>query len=94
MDVSIPKPLVYDMLFVYDDTYPKVNRPLQVFTREMGIACAKTLMSKYPEEPCLGSYDLWEFNPIHYEVLVRSHVTNVRFRPFVSSTTIWITTLL
>ena len=74
MDAPVPKHLVYDKLFVYDDTYPKVNRPpLQVFTREMGIACAKRLMSKYTEEPSLGTCDQWEFNPIRYEVLVRSH---------------------
>ena len=85
MDAPVPKHLVYDKLFVYDDTYPKINRPLQVFTREMGIACAKRLMSKYPEDPFLGSSDRWEFNPIRYEVLVQSHIT-VRFLTFVSST--------
>ena len=72
MDATLPMNLVNDKLFVYDDTYPKINRPLRVFTREMGIACAKRLMSKYPEETSIGSTDLWEFNPIRYEVLVRS----------------------
>ena len=90
MDASFAKHLVYDKLFVYDDTYPKVARPLQVFTREMGIACAKRLMSKYPEEPSLGSSDRWEFNPIRYEVTVQSHFPNVGVRPYVSHT-IWIT---
>lgn len=52
----------------------------------MRIACAKRLMSKYPKETLIGSSDLWEFNPIHYEVLVRSHIVVVRFCTFVSST--------
>ena len=69
----MPKDIVYDKLFVYDDTYPKINRPRQVFTREMGIACAKRLMSKYPEDPSLGYSDRWEFNPVQYEVLVVAH---------------------
>ena len=71
MDAPFPIHLVYDKLFVYDDTYPKTNRPRQVFTREMGIACAKRLMSKYPKDDSIGSSDLWEFNPIRYEVLVQ-----------------------
>ena len=54
MDAPIPKHIVYDKLFVYDDTYPKVNRPIRVFTREMEIACARRLMSKYPEDLSLG----------------------------------------
>ena len=95
VDAPVAKHLVYDKLFVYDDTYPKVNRPpLQVFTREMGIACAKRLMSKYPEEPSLGTSDRWEFNPIHYEVLVRSHNSLVTIHRVASTTTIWITTSL
>lgn len=84
MDVPIPKHLIYDKLFVYDDSYPKVNRLLQVFTREMEITCAKRLMAKNPEEPSLGSSDRWDFNPIRYEVTVRSHFPNVRVCPFVS----------
>ena len=75
MDAPIPKHIVYDKLFVYDDTYPNVNKPIRVFTREMGIACAKRLMSKYPKDPSLGYSARWEFNPIHYEVLVRAHKT-------------------
>ena len=73
MDAPILKHIVYDKLFVYDDTYPKVNRPIRVFTREMGIACARRLMSKDHVDPSLGYSARWEFNPIHYEVLVRAH---------------------
>lgn len=69
----MPKHVVYDKLFVYDDTYPKTNRPTQVFTREMGIACAKRLMSKTIEDPSLEDSTRWEFNPIKHEVLVRAH---------------------
>jgi hypothetical protein len=39
----------------------------------MGIACAKRLMSKYPEDPSLGHSERWEFNPIQYEVLIVAH---------------------
>jgi hypothetical protein len=77
------KDVVYDKLFVYDDAYPKINRSTQVFTREMGIACAKRLMSKYPEDPSLGYSNRWEFNPIQYEVLVRAPFLQfVRVRPY------------
>jgi hypothetical protein len=73
LDAPLPKNVVYDKLFVYDDTYPKINRPTQVFTREMGSACAKRIMSKYPEDPSLGHSERWEFNPIQYEVLIVAH---------------------
>ena len=61
--------------------------PLQVFTREMGIACAKRLMAKNLEEPSLRSSNRWEFNPICYEIMVWFHFPNVGVHPFVSHST-------
>lgn len=38
--------------FFFDsDNYPRVNQSLQIFTREMRIACATRLISKSPQEP-------------------------------------------
>ena len=75
MDAPFNPHLVYDKLFVYADNYANIDRNIsQVFTREMGIACAKRLISRGPQDPCLGLSDRWEFNPISVEVLVSKFI--------------------
>ena len=75
MDAPFNPHLVYDKLFVYADNYPIIDRNIsQVFTREMGIACAKRLISRGPQDPSLVLSDRWEFNPITFEVLVSKFI--------------------
>ena len=67
VDAHFSKHFAYDKIFIYNDNYPKISRSLQIFTREMGIVCAKRLMSKSPPKPSLGFSNQWEFNPIRFE---------------------------
>jgi hypothetical protein len=75
VDAPFNPHVVYDKLFVNADNYPTYDRNIsQVFTREMGIACAKRLISRDPQDPSVGPSDRWEFNPITFEVLVSQFI--------------------
>lgn len=76
---------VLPKLFVYPDDF-SINRSRRIFTREMGILCAKRLMCcAGPISPlaCSDSYS-WQFSPFRVQVLDLVPPSPVFTSPFLS----------